>query len=203
MAAVAADALALPEAGDVAVIGSGLQAWAQLWALSAVRRLRSVRVFSPSGEHRDLFAQRARRELGLAERAVRAVDTPSAAVQGADVVLLATRSTTPVLDADDIAPGAHVSTVGPKARGAQEVPPRLLDRASLISCDSPQQAAAYDRPFVVEPAALTSLVHVLTGRAPGRTRADEITVHCSVGMAGSEVVVAHRLLELSARPLTG
>lgn len=55
--AVAADALARPDARVVAVIGSGTQAYTQLWALAAVRELREVRVYSRDPAHRAAFAQ--------------------------------------------------------------------------------------------------------------------------------------------------
>jgi alanine dehydrogenase len=54
LGAAAADALARPDASVVGIVGRsrGPQAWAQLWALTAVRRLAEVRVFSPNPEHR-------------------------------------------------------------------------------------------------------------------------------------------------------
>ncbi len=69
LGAVAADALARPDAELVAVIGSGRQAWAQLWALTSVRAAKEVRVYSLTEAHRAAFAKRARRELGLSSRA--------------------------------------------------------------------------------------------------------------------------------------
>ncbi len=192
LGAVAADVLSRADAQDVAVIGSGTQAWTQLWALTAVRRLRRVRVYSPTEHHRIAFALRVGDELGICAEAV---SSPSLALREADIIILATRSTTPVIDADDVPPGAHLTTVGPKVAGAHETPIDLLAAAAIVTCDSPSQAAAYPEPFFTAPQRLTSLADVLLDRTPGRRRAHDITVHCSVGLAGSEILLAQRLLE--------
>ena len=191
LGAVAADILARADAERVAVIGSGAQAWAQLWALTAVRRLRHVRVYSPTEHRRNAFADRARDELGLSAEAV---SGPSAALPGADIVIRATRSARPVIDAREVPAGAHVTTVGPKFADAHETPVELIDAAAVVTCDSPGQAAAYPEPFFTAPEQLTGLADVMLGRAPGRRHERDITVHCSVGLAGSEVILAERLL---------
>jgi len=96
LGAAAVDALALPDAYVVGVVGSGRQAWTQLWAATAARRIAEVRVFSPTASHRDRFAERARAELGLHAAAV---PDARSAVEGAGIVILATRSETPVIEA--------------------------------------------------------------------------------------------------------
>src|SRR5579864_3699494 len=58
--------LAKPEARTVGVIGVGRQAFTQVAAVCAVRDIADVRVFSPTSEHRDAFAGRIERELGVA-----------------------------------------------------------------------------------------------------------------------------------------
>lgn len=191
LGAVAADVLSRAEAQHVAVIGSGAQAWTQLWALTAVRRLRRVRVYSPAEHHRTAFAVRAREELDICTEAV---NSPSMALREADIIILATRSAEPVIDVADVPAGAHLTTVGPKFAEAHETPTGLLAEAAIVTCDSPGQAAAYPEPFFTAPQRLTSLADVLLGRTPGRRRAHDITVHCSVGLAGSEILLAERLL---------
>jgi ornithine cyclodeaminase/alanine dehydrogenase-like protein (mu-crystallin family) len=193
LGAVAADVLARRPASVLATIGTGPQAWAQVWAITAVRTLAHVHVFSRDPERRAGFARRVGDELG-----VPAAPAPSAeqAAAGADIVILATTSTSPVLDAAAIRPGTHLTTVGPKWAGAHELPLDLAEKAAVITCDSPQQAAHYPRRFFVDPAALTALGAVVAGEEPGRTAAADITVHCSVGLAGTEVLLGARLLGL-------
>jgi ornithine cyclodeaminase len=188
--AVAADALARTDARTAGVVGSGRQARTQLWAVASVRRLERVRVFSPNADRREAFAAWARDELGLEAAAVSGAGE---AVAGADVVLLATRSATPVIDDGWIEPGTHVNTVGPKTRSAHETPAALAERAAVLASDSPAQAAAYGEPFFTD-RPLTHLGAILAGDEDGRRSADDVTLFCSTGLAGSEVLVAEALL---------
>lgn len=71
---------------------------------------------------------------------------------------------------------------------------QLVTAAAVLTCDSPEQAAAYPEPFFTESTPLVSLADVLLGVAPGRRNRDDITMHCSVGLAGSEVLLAQCLL---------
>ncbi|WP_446213234.1 ornithine cyclodeaminase family protein [Micromonospora sp. IBSANI012] len=196
---VAVDALARPDAATLGVIGSGRQAWTQVWAAAAVRPLREVTVHSRSAARREAFAARVRAELGVPARAV---DSARAAVRDRDVVVLATTSTTPVLDATDLAPGTHVNAVGFKQADRHEFGCDLLDLADLLVTDSPAQAGAYSPPMLaaVEPYAgrLRDLGAVLAGAVPGRTGADQVSVFCSTGLAGTEVFLLDRLVRVGA-----
>jgi ornithine cyclodeaminase/alanine dehydrogenase-like protein (mu-crystallin family) len=93
--AVAADALASSSASVVAVIGSGTQAWYQLWALAAVRELREIRVYSRSGSRRATFVEQLR---SVTNATCRASADAKSAVEGAEIVILATDSPTPVIE---------------------------------------------------------------------------------------------------------
>lgn len=195
LGAVATDVLARPEANHVAVIGTGAQAWTQIWALASIRTLSKVSVHSRTRDHREDFAARVSKELGLN---VEAVADPAAAVRDADIIVLATRSTTPVINAADVAPGTHVTTIGPKSDSDHETPLGLVEASTLISCDSPAQAAAYPEPFFTGSTPLVSLADVLLGITPGRQNSEDITLHCSVGLAGSEILIARRILNSSS-----
>ncbi|SDY51295.1 ornithine cyclodeaminase [Micromonospora pattaloongensis] len=199
---VATAALAREESRTIGVIGAGGQAWTQLWAAAAVRPLREVTVFSRTPASREAFAARVRAELGLRARAV---DTAAAAVAGRDIVVLATTSRTPVISATDLAPGTHVNAVGFKQHGRSEFGLDLVDRAHVLATDSPVQAVAYDPPMIVvgttaEPR-LRHLGAILAGALPGRTTADEITLFCSVGLAGTEAYLLDRLASSVAVPV--
>ncbi|MER7150954.1 ornithine cyclodeaminase family protein [Streptomyces lydicus] len=193
--AVAVEALARtggPAGCRLGLIGTGPQGWAQLWALSASasHRPAEVAVFGRRQERAERFAARVREELGLAARAV---DSARAAVQGREVVIVATNSPTPVLEADWVAPGTHLSTLGPKSTTHYEIPPELAERAAVIATDSPTQAGSYGTDHLLGPTPLTALGAVLAGTAPGRGGHDDITLFSSVGLAGTEVAVAAAL----------
>ncbi|GIJ20217.1 ornithine cyclodeaminase family protein [Micromonospora lutea] len=196
---VAVDALARADAATVGVIGSGGQAWTQVWAAAAVRRLREVTVHSRSTARREAFAARVRAELGIPARAV---ETAREAVRDRDVVVLATTSPTPVLSAADLCPGTHVNAVGFKQLDRSEFGTDLLDVAAVLASDSVAQAMAYAPPMLAaQPpyaSRLRDLGAVLAGTAPGRTGADQISVFCSVGLAGTEVFLLDRVIRILA-----
>ncbi len=188
----AVDALARPDAQVLAVLGSGRMAWSQVWAASAVRTLREVRVFSPDPAHRRAMAARVRDELGVA-----AAPAPDArtAVEGADVVLVSTVATAPVLQADWLAAGCHVNSTGPRGAAGSELGPDLADRAALVATDSPAQLAATAATVgSFTDRAAVHLGGVVSGAVPGRASGQDVTLYLSIGLAGSEVTLADRLL---------
>lgn len=194
--AVAVDLLARPDAASLGVIGTGAQAWAQLAAIAAVRDLRRVAVFGRDRKRREEFVARARDELGL--ETVWA-PTPRLTVVDRDLVVLATNSPTPVIEAGWVMPGAFVTTLGPKQVGRAEFGPDLIARADVAVTDSIAQTQAYDPPFVLsgtpQQDRLVSLAAILAGDAKGRTAPDETVIFCSVGLAGTETYLAAKLLE--------
>lgn len=197
---LAVDLMAPRDAARVAVIGTGRQARTQLMAVAAVRQLRQARVFSRSEANRGAFAGEMARKLGLD---VAPAASAREAVKDADIVVCATDSETPVIEAKWLKPGAHVNTVGPKSQGAHEVGMDVVESASLIATDSPDQARAYDPPFFLTGTPhmdrVIDLAMIIAGRVIRRADAGGNTLFCSTGLAGTEVVVAAALLDAAAR----
>lgn len=192
---VAVDAMSPPGASVVAVVGTGAQAYTQVWALGAVLpELAELRVHSRDDAHRAAFVEAVRPLTGAA---VRDLDNVRSAVEGADVVILATSSPTPILDTAWLPPTCLVSTLGPKQRGRAEFGPDLADAAALLVTDSPAQIGAYDPPNVlVGTRAEPRLISLGALRAKAVVRPPEgISVFFSVGLAGTEVHLLHHLVE--------
>lgn len=193
--AVAVDCLARPDATRLAVIGSGPQAWRQVWAIAAIRALSQVSVFSPTPAHRMALASRVRTQLRVS---CAAASTARAAVRDADIVVLATSSSQPVIEAGWLGPGTHISTIGPKTTAAHELPAALARDAAVLVTDSRAQALSYSPAYILDPARLVGLGAVLTARAAGRTSDDDITIFGSVGLSGTEVALAGHLADVAA-----
>jgi ornithine cyclodeaminase len=191
--AVAADALAPPAASVAAIVGTGTQAQAQLWALPAVRQLSEVRVYSRDPARRDAFAGLARR---LTSVPCHPAPTARDAVTGAQIVILATSSPAPVIETGWLEPGSYVSTLGPKQQGRAEFGPDLAAAAAVVATDSLAQLDAYDPPSVLagtpQRERLVSLGALRAGQA-GRPGPGEIRVFFSVGLAGTEAFLLDRL----------
>lgn len=118
------------------VIGAGAQARWQTRAIATVATLSGVRIHSPSDSRKACAAE-------LSEEGIpaRAVDTPRAAVEGADVVVTATTATEPVFPPDALEAGALVVAVGAFTEGMQELHPAVLDRAERVFADVPEEVA--------------------------------------------------------------
>ncbi|MGW0518103.1 ornithine cyclodeaminase family protein [Crossiella sp. NPDC003009] len=188
---LAVDLLARPEARTVGLVGAGAQAWTQVWAISGVRELAGVRVFSRDPGRRRAFAERVRAELGVAAEAV---CSAREAVVERDIVVLATSAGAPVIEAGWISAGTAVTTVGPKQVGRAEFGVDLVERADAVFTDSPAQLDGYRPSALLAGREVVSLGAVASGTQVGRRAAEDVTLYASVGLAGTEPFLLSRLL---------
>jgi alanine dehydrogenase len=174
------------------VLGAGTQARWQAGAIAAAADLRAVRVYSPS-ESREACAADLRDEL---DADVRAVDSPAAAVEGADVVVTATTATAPVFPAEALAEGALVVAVGAYTAEMQELEPSVLDRAATVFADVPGAVAETGDALAAGTDAddFTPFAAVVEGDA-GREREDDVLVVKSVGTAVLDAATATSVFE--------
>jgi ornithine cyclodeaminase/alanine dehydrogenase-like protein (mu-crystallin family) len=182
VSAVSVKKLARENAAVLAILGSGVQARSHLEALSHVRKFREVRAWSPNRQRLELFQT----EMG-----VLAADSPEAAVRGADVVVIAASSHTPILFDNWVAPGTHVVSVGATRPTHREMDPALVARARLF-VDS--RAAALAESGDVIPFGAAHIVAELGEPAAARGSAHEITIFKSLGLAVEDVASAHLVL---------
>ena len=195
VSAVSAKHLARPDASKLAIIGSGVQARSHLEAIALVRELRDVRVWSRSEENRAAFAREMRPR---ADAPVRATASAKEAVDGADLIVLATASREPVVRSEWIADGAHVCAVGACRPDQREMDTELVRRGRVF-VDSrtgalaeagdiviPLKAGAFDETHLAG-----ELGEVAMGSVAGRTSSDDVTIFKSLGMAVEDVAAAH------------
>jgi alanine dehydrogenase len=182
VSAVSVKKLAREDAAVLAILGSGVQARSHLDALSYVRTFREVRAWSPTRKNLDAFAS----ETGAIQKG-----SAEAAVRGADVIVIAASSHTPILFNDWVAPGAHVVSVGATRPTQQEMDPALIARARLF-VDS--RAAALKESGDVIPFGDSHIVAELGETRVARNTEHEITIFKSLGLAVEDVVAAHLAL---------
>lgn len=197
--AVAVDELARDNAASLAVIGSGSQARGQVHTTTTIRDFESVRIFSPTPENREAFASEFNEQL---EADVVAVDSSTAALEDADVVITATKSSEPVFDSDDLEPGTHVTAMGQYEEGTYELDARTIERATYVpdlrkraTFDAGAFLAALEEGVITEDQVHADLGEVVSGNAPGRTSDEEITVFDSGGTGIETAAAAHMLYE--------
>jgi len=204
---VATRTLARADAGDLALLGSGVQARTHLEAMFATRRIRRVRVFSPNRANREAFAARESERHGMR---VEAVDSARAAVEGADLVCTTTSSKVPVLEGSWLASGCHVNAAGACLPSARELDTEAVRRARLF-VDRRESALkeAGDLLIPIQEGALGAehiageLGEVLLGTTPGRRTSEEITLFESLGLAVEDLAAAHYLDRVGRERGTG
>jgi alanine dehydrogenase len=196
---VAVDELAPPRADDLALFGSGPQARAQLKAVTAVRDLERVEVYSPTPDHRTAFAAEMNEQL---DATVAAVAAPSAAVEGADIVVTATNASEPVFDGSMLEPGTHVTAMGQYHPEKREVDKTTIERATYVPDlrervmnDAGSFIHAVESGVVTEDDIHAELGDIVAGTERSRTSATEITMFDSGGTAIETVAAAYMLYE--------
>jgi ornithine cyclodeaminase/alanine dehydrogenase-like protein (mu-crystallin family) len=202
VSAVSVKQLALPDAGVLALIGSGVQARSHLEAITQVRKLRDVRVWSPNAERRQRFAD----EMQAHSPApITPTATAADAVAGADIVALVSSAREPVVRSEWIADGAHICAVGACRPDQREMDTALVSRARVF-VDSrigalaeagdiviPMKEGAFGADHVAG-----ELGELAAGTVIGRQHAKQVTLFKSLGMAVEDVAAAHLALSRAA-----
>jgi ornithine cyclodeaminase/alanine dehydrogenase-like protein (mu-crystallin family) len=197
--------LARADATRVGMIGSGGMARTFLEAVTAVRAIRKVKVYSRNPANRALYAAEMSRALGIE---VMPVAQAREAVRGADIVCTCTDSMLPVLEAEWLEPGMHVVTLGPREispevvrrfdvtvqQGNEELPmpetnifrKGISGSPGAYVAGTEEEQARLPRPRAARLATADWPVYtdVISGRAPGRTSPDQITFYRTIGNWG-------------------
>ncbi|WP_367996376.1 ornithine cyclodeaminase family protein [Haloferax volcanii] len=175
------------------VLGAGAQARWQSRAIAVGSAVESVTVYSPSDSREACAA--VLREDGIPAEAV---DSPEAAVSGANVVVTATTSETPVFDGSWLDPGTLVVAVGAYTPETRELDAETFERAARVFADVPEEVADIGdvRGAGIDESDLLPLSAVFEGDA-GRESDDEILVVESVGSAVLDAATAEYLYEKS------
>ena len=177
VSAVATKLLAAPDAKILAILGSGVQARSHVEALRLVRQFEEIRVWSPTQEHAKQFAEEIGGTAVSAEEAVR----------GADVVVTATNSKTPVLKGSWLKPGCHVNAVGASRPDWREQDDEVM--RNVVFVDSREGALKESGDVILSGAKIyAELGEVLAAKVP--SRANETTIFKSLGMAVEDIAAA-------------
>jgi ornithine cyclodeaminase/alanine dehydrogenase-like protein (mu-crystallin family) len=205
--AVAAQAMAAPEATEAGIFGAGHQAETQLAAVAAVRRIKRAFVYSRDESKRVAFAERMANELAIE---VLPVDRPQEAASELPIVITVTSSATPVFNGHDLAEGTFTAAVGSNWLTRSEIDATVVRRADNIVCDSIEACRHEAGDFIdalqkgiFDWSRAAELANVVTGRAVGRSRPESITLFKSVGLAIEDIALGGKLLKLARRDGVG
>jgi ornithine cyclodeaminase/alanine dehydrogenase-like protein (mu-crystallin family) len=205
VSAVATRALAQEDASELAILGAGVQARSHLQAMAAVRSFDRARIWSRTRAH----AERLAAEAGAAFP-VEVAESAEAAVRGADVVVTATSSPTPVLQRAWLADGAHVNAVGSSLPTTRELDAETVAAASLfVDRRESTENESGDYLIALSEGAIgpghirAELGEVLVGAAPGRTSNAELTLFKSLGIAVEDLAAAQHVVARARESGTG
>ncbi len=196
---VATRLLAAPNAENLAILGSGVQAATHLEAMRAVRNIKHVRVWSRSYDHARDFADR---EASRHSLAIEAIESAQRAVDGAKIICTVTSSTDPVLQGDWIAPGTHINAVGSSVPFARELDTAAVVNSKLIVDRRestlneagdflfPKKEGAIDEDHI-----LGEIGDILLDKVKGRESDEDITLFKSLGLAVEDIAAAYHIYQ--------
>jgi alanine dehydrogenase len=195
--ALSVQLLARQDARILAILGTGVQGKAHAQMLSHVRDFQEIRIATRQFAH----AQQLAAEIPQSH----AVASFEEAVRGADVVCLCSSSATPIIAADWLSSGAHVTSVGFMPPGGELgrdvivqgkifVETRLACEPAPVGCN---ELAG------VNPEIVTELGEVLLGLRPGRQSDREITVYKAMGHAVEDLVTTNLIYQRAKQQSVG
>ena len=204
---VATDLLARPDADQLAVIGTGVQARAHILAFDGARQLSQIRV---AGRDPARTARFAASLGGQTAAPVRPCSSARDAVTGAGIIVTATSSARPVLNRDWIEAGTHINAVGACLPHQRELDTATVaaavlfaDRRDSLLAESGDYRLAAAEGAVTEDQIRAELGELLLGTATGRASADEITIFESLGLAVEDLAAASRVHALAVETGAG
>lgn len=195
--AVAADYLARPSIGTVGVIGSGTQARHQVRCLRTVRSFSRIVAWSPTRERLDAYVK----EMSADGYTTIAAADPEAVCAEADVLITATPSRDPIVKAEWLREGMHVTALGSDTPGKRELEPECLRRAHIVVVDRYAQCAGFGELKYALDAALVArdkvieLGEIVAGMKPGRASEEQITIADLTGVGFQDTAIASAAFE--------
>ena len=190
--ALAARFLARPQSASVLICGCGEQGAAQLAALREALPLTHGSAWDVDQPKAKAFA----RNADHGGFSMRAVTDLAVAARTSDVIVTCTTARTPFLDAAMVGPGTFVAAVGADSPDKSEIEPALMARAAVVADVLDQCAEMGDLHHAIVAGAMrrgdvhAELADLVTGRRPGRTGADQITLFDSTGTAVQDAAAA-------------
>ncbi|MBB4192497.1 ornithine cyclodeaminase [Rhizobium aethiopicum] len=192
--AVAAKYLSRQDSSVAAIFGAGMQARLQLEALTLVRPIAEARIWARDAAKAQKAAAELSGELGFP---VIATSDPREAISSADIIVTTTPAQKPIVEAGWLESGQHLTAMGSDAEHKNEIDPAAIARAGLYVADSLKQTRrlgelhhAIEAGLVAADADFAELGRIVSGRTPGRTSSDQITIADLTGTGIQDTAIA-------------
>ena len=184
--------LAPRELTRIGIVGGGIQARYQLEYLQHATDSKDVLVWTRRETQSVEFVN----EMAKKGFRVAVADCPASLCERCNLVITTTAATEPLLKAEWIRPGTHVTAMGSDGGGKQELDPVILQKADLCVVDSRAQCSAYGESHYalaagcVGPEELVELGTIVSEDRPGRQNESDITIADLTGVAVQDIAVA-------------
>lgn len=191
-----AEVMAPEQVEAIGIVGTGLQAHLQLEALGEVLDCRQVWVWGRHEASLQAFCQHFA-EQGFEVRPTMDAQQLAAACR---YIVTCTPSAHPLLKAEWIAPGTHITAVGADRKGKQELSSALVALADVLVADCVAQSlefGEFSHAFeagLIRQEHVAELGNVLAGKSPGRLQSHDITIADLTGLAIQDVQIAKSIL---------
>ena len=196
---VATRYLAREDSRVTGIIGTGGQARTQIEAVSVVRKLELVRAFGCNAARRAAFAKEMSASLKVR---VEPAASAEEAVRGADIIITATQSSTPVLQGAWLPKGVHINAIGANFPQKRELDEAAVRRCDILVADSREQSRLEAGDLIqvmgddsARWSTVRELADLVSGKVAGRTNAEQVTLFKSNGVAIEDIAVAARVFE--------
>jgi ornithine cyclodeaminase len=195
--AVAARHLAPAEVETAGVIGTGVQARLQMQAAHLVRPFERLLVHGRNPDHAKACAEDLKDALGIAVEVCSAEEVAARS----QLVVTTTPAKEPVLTADMLHPGLHVTAMGSDQSGKNEIEPQALTAADLYVCDRVSQCEVSGELEAARAAGLMQdtppeLGDIIAGKATGRTGPEQVTICDLTGTGAQDTAIASHVIKL-------
>ncbi|QUW22551.1 cyclodeaminase [Sporosarcina sp. Marseille-Q4063] len=198
--AVAAKYLAKEQVTTVGVIGTGAQARYQMKALKTVRDFKEILVYGRSEQNVKDFQKEMESALNVK---VIATNNPEQIVRDSEIVVTTTPAKEPIIKAEWLHPGLHITAMGSDAETKQELEADVLKNADRYVCDVQSQCAtlgelhhAVKQGIFYETDQVIELGEITAGKVPGRLHDEEVTVCDLTGTGIQDTAIAIFAFEL-------
>lgn len=192
--AVAAKHLAPEKVSTVGVVGTGAQARYQIRSLGLVRDFERLLVFGRDPGRLTAYMDQMRGDL---KAEISAADSLKTLTRECDLLVTTTPSREPLIEAEWLHPGLHITAMGSDLVGKQELAPEVLARADLLVCDRQAQCAAMGElqhaiaaGLIASDAVVIELGTITCGRHPGRETPEQLTVCDLTGTGVQDTAIA-------------
>jgi ectoine utilization protein EutC len=192
--AIAADHMARDRVDVVGVFGAGMQGRYQVRAVKLVREFGQVLVWDRDATAASRYADEVSRELGVG---VSVREERSDVVVESDILITATAARAPLVKAEWLHPGLHITAMGSDSGEKQELDPHVLARADRVVCDRKSQCFrlgelhhALDAGVITEDRDIAELGELTTGLRTGRETDAEVTVCDLTGVGVQDTAIA-------------